>query len=165
MVLGCSGISWTICKQSAPCSRQKTTSTPITQFLQAGCFSWHPTNSVKALKAKIIIKFKKNNNNNAVSICFTVDLVLVFGLVRVVWSADLHIAQLMPLPLTVSCSSKIQIGFTFLVPAHLGSLGQRVVKRVCVFMSYDFLVYCRHLVARSCLLYLVSHWCLCKHVL
>ena len=31
--------------------------------------------------------------------------------------ADLHMAQLMPLPLTVSCSSKIQIGFTFLVPA------------------------------------------------
>ena len=27
---------------------------------------------------------------------------------------------------------KIQIGFTFLVPAHLGSPGQRVVKRVCV---------------------------------
>ena len=35
--------------------------------------------------------------------------------------ADLHIAQLMPLPLTVSCFSKIQIGFTFLVPAHPGS--------------------------------------------
>ena len=35
--------------------------------------------------------------------------------------ADLHMAQLMPLPLTVSCSSKIQIGFTFLVPAHLSS--------------------------------------------
>jgi len=35
--------------------------------------------------------------------------------------ADLHMAQLMPLPLTVSCSSKIQIGFTFLVPAHPGS--------------------------------------------
>jgi len=33
----------------------------------------------------------------------------------------LHMAQLMPLPLTVSCFSKIQIGFTFLVPAHLGS--------------------------------------------
>ena len=30
--------------------------------------------------------------------------------------ADLRMAQLMPLPLTVSCSSKIQIGFTFLVP-------------------------------------------------
>jgi len=34
--------------------------------------------------------------------------------------ADLHMAQLMPLPLTVSCSSKIQIGLTFLVLAHLG---------------------------------------------
>jgi len=46
--------------------------------------------------------------------------------------ADLHIAQLMPLPLTVSCFSKIQIGFTFLVPAHPGSPGQRAVKWVCV---------------------------------
>ena len=34
--------------------------------------------------------------------------------------ADLHMVQLMPLPLTVSCFSKIQIGFTFLVLAHLG---------------------------------------------
>ena len=41
-------------------------------------------------------------------------------------------AQLMPLPLTVSCFSKIQIGFTFLVPTHPGSPGQRAVKRVCV---------------------------------
>jgi len=46
--------------------------------------------------------------------------------------ADLHMAQLTPLPLTVSCSSKIQMGFTFLVPAHPGSPGQRAVKRVCV---------------------------------
>ena len=46
--------------------------------------------------------------------------------------ADLHVAQLMPLPLTVSCFSKIQIGFTFLVPADPGSPGQRDVKRVCV---------------------------------
>ena len=46
--------------------------------------------------------------------------------------ADLHTAQLMPLPLTVSCFSKIQIGFTFLVPADMGSPGQRAVKRVCV---------------------------------
>jgi len=37
--------------------------------------------------------------------------------------ADLHIVRLMPLPLTVSCSSKIQIGFTFLVPAYPGSPG------------------------------------------
>jgi len=34
-------------------------------------------------------------------------------------SADFHMAQLMPLPLTVSCLSKIQIGFTFLLRAHL----------------------------------------------
>jgi len=46
--------------------------------------------------------------------------------------ADLHMFQLMPLPLTVSCVSKIQIGFSFLVPAHLGSPGERAVKRVCV---------------------------------
>ena len=46
--------------------------------------------------------------------------------------ADLHMAQLMSLPLTVSCFSKIQIGFTFLVPAHPGSPGKRAVKRVCV---------------------------------
>ena len=32
--------------------------------------------------------------------------------------ADLHMTQLMPLPLTVSCFSKIQMGFTFLVLAH-----------------------------------------------
>ena len=53
----------------------------------------------------------------------------------VIWleqGADLHMAQLMPLPLTVSCFSKIQIGFTFLVPAHPGSPGKRAVKRVWV---------------------------------
>ena len=38
----------------------------------------------------------------------------------------------MPLPLTVSCFSKIQTGFAFLVPAHPGSPGQRAVKCVCV---------------------------------
>ena len=51
--------------------------------------------------------------------------------------ADLHMAQLMALPLTVSCFSKIQIGFTFLVLAHLGSPGKgpfnkRVRARACV---------------------------------
>jgi len=74
---------------------------------------------------------------------------MVICLVR---GADLHMAQLMPLPLTVSCFSKIQIGlplwypltrvvlnkgtlnskihigFTFLVPAHPGSPEQRAVK-------------------------------------
>jgi len=52
--------------------------------------------------------------------------------------ADLHMAQLMPLPLTVSCFSKIQIGFTFLVPAHLSSPGQRSVIQVCVCVFLQF---------------------------
>ena len=57
--------------------------------------------------------------------------------------ADLHMVQLMPLPLTVSCFSTIQIGFTFLVPAHLGSPGQRAVKRcVCVYAYVSRTVAC-----------------------
>jgi len=36
-----------------------------------------------------------------------------------------------PLPLTISCFNKIQIDFTLLVPAHLGSPRKRAVKRVC----------------------------------
>ena len=53
--------------------------------------------------------------------------------------ADLHMAQQIPLPLTVSCFSKIQIGFTFLVPAHPGSPGQRAVKRMCVCVCVDLM--------------------------
>ena len=52
--------------------------------------------------------------------------------------ADLPIAQLLPLPLTLSCFSKIQIGFTFLVPAHLGSPGQRADKRVLFFIIVSY---------------------------
>jgi len=48
--------------------------------------------------------------------------------------ADLHMAQLMPLPLTVSCFSKIQMGFAFLVLAHPGVALKRAVKRVCGFV-------------------------------
>ena len=54
--------------------------------------------------------------------------------------ADLHMAQLMPLPLTVCCSSKIQIGFTFLVPAHPGSPGKGPLNGcvcVCVHLLDD----------------------------
>ena len=59
--------------------------------------------------------------------------------------ADLHMAQLMPLPLAVSCSSKVQIGFTFLVPAHLGSPGKKplngcVCVCVCILISSQTLV-------------------------
>jgi len=46
-VLGCSDISWAICRQSAPCSRQITTPTPH-HLIFTGCC---PTNSVNALKA------------------------------------------------------------------------------------------------------------------
>ena len=52
--------------------------------------------------------------------------------------ADLHMAQLMPLPLTFS---KIQVAFTFLVPADPGSPGQRAVKRVCVYIVLVALVF------------------------
>ena len=55
--------------------------------------------------------------------------------------ADLHMAQLMPLPLTVACFSKIQIGFTFLVTAHLGSPGKGAVKRVCARVSNELRFY------------------------
>ena len=54
--------------------------------------------------------------------------------------ADLYIAQLMPLPLTASCFSKIQIGFTFLVPAHPGSPGKRAIKRVSVCVMCVYIV-------------------------
>ena len=37
-----------------------------------------------------------------------------------------------PADATVSCFSKIQTGFTFLLLAHLGSPRKRAVKRVCV---------------------------------
>jgi len=67
--------------------------------------------------------------------------------------ADLHMAQLMPLPLTVSSFSKIHIGFTFLVPAHPGSpdkgplnrcvrvcdLSDTVTKNHCICHSVHYL--------------------------
>jgi len=55
--------------------------------------------------------------------------------------ADVHMAQLMPLPLTVSRFSKIQICFTFLVPAYPGSPGKRAVKRVCVCVCVRVIYY------------------------
>jgi len=57
--------------------------------------------------------------------------------------ADLHMAQLMPLPFTVSCFSKIQFGFAFLVPAHPGSPGKGAVKRVCVCLCVCVATYAR----------------------
>jgi len=57
-----------------------------------------------------------------------------------VWN-KVHMAQLVPLPLTVSCFSKIQIGFTFLVLADLGSPGKRAVKWVCVCVCVAMLLF------------------------
>jgi len=56
-----------------------------------------------------------------------------------VWSeVQTHMAQLTPLPLTVSCFSEIQIGFTFLVPAHPGSPGKKGPLNGCVFYLQFF---------------------------
>ena len=55
--------------------------------------------------------------------------------------ADLHMAQLMPLPLTVSCFTKIQIGFTFLVLAHPGSPGKGPLNG-CVYVCVPNVYYC-----------------------
>ena len=64
-------------------------------------------------------------------------------------------AQLMPLPLTVSCFSKIQIGFTFLVLAYPGSHGQRAIKWVCVFNTVYATSYRWYYVSRVCRLSVV----------
>jgi len=65
--------------------------------------------------------------------------------------ADLHVAQLMPLPLTASCFNIIQIGFTILVLADLGSPGKRAIKWVCVYVTVSdrrilalYTVFCLH---------------------
>ena len=57
--------------------------------------------------------------------------ILSGGIICLERGADLHMTQLMPMPLTVSCFSKIQTGFTFLVLAHTGCPGQRANVCVC----------------------------------
>ena len=57
--------------------------------------------------------------------------------------ADVHVAQLMPLPLTVSCFSKIQIGFTFVVPAHPGSPGKGPLNGCVCMLAVEVLCRCR----------------------
>jgi len=55
-------------------------------------------------------------------------------------SADLHMAQLMPLPLTVSCFSNFQIGVTFLVPAYPGTVvPEKVLLNMCVCVTFIFI--------------------------
>ena len=75
-----SSISWAICK-SAPCSRQTTTPAPHhSVFLQAGCPSCRPTNSVKALKAKTT-SWKINTNSY-------IETMLGLLLLVVLWRKD-----------------------------------------------------------------------------
>jgi len=73
---------------------------------------------------------------------------------------DLHMAQLMPLPLTVSCFSKIQIGFTYLVLAHPGSPGKRAVKRVCVCTEQ----LCLQQVVHAFAAFTMSKKCMCSTI-
>ena len=83
------------------------------------------------------------------------------------WGADLHMAQLMPLPRPVSCFSEIQVGFTFLVLAHPGSPGQRTVKRVCVYAFMDIVVhqyYWCGTLSRVCWIMLAAHHVLNMHI-
>ena len=62
-----SGISWAVCK-SAPHSRQITTPAPHhLVFLQVGCPSCRPTNSVKALKGQQYMYMKITQNK--LSLC------------------------------------------------------------------------------------------------
>jgi len=70
--------------------------------------------------------------------------------------ADLHMAQLMPLPLSVSCFS--QIGFTFLVPAHPGS-------PVCVCVCVHACVCARVCVCVCVCLEDISMWTYSIHIL
>jgi len=89
-------------------------------------------------KTKRPCKMPRNSSKWSVVFMVFVVLPLNGGVLVVIClepGADLHTAQLMPLPLTVSCFSKIQTCFTFLVPADTGSPGQRAVKWVCLCCS------------------------------
>ena len=146
------GISWAICK-SAPRSKQITMPPPhCSVFLQAGCPSCRPTNSVKALKAKsnLLLHVLLNHCKLLLPSVLWHGWLGVRKSIRPVknwvmrWQcgvvvslergADcLHMVQLMPLhPKTpiISCLIKIQSGFTFLVPAYPGSPGKQAVKRM-----------------------------------
>ena len=77
------------------------TSSSSVRFLRAGCLSWHPTNSVKALKGWLMR-------------CW-------HGYLLVQSANRLHMVQLMPLPPRHVCFRKIQNGLSFLVQTHLYS--------------------------------------------
>jgi len=56
-----------------------------------------------------------------------------------VWGeVQICMSQLMTLPPTVCCFSKIQIGYTFLAMARLGSPGQRAIELVLLLFVFLF---------------------------
>ena len=59
-----SGISWTISKQSAPRSRQITTTTPHQSIFTGQMLFLFPTNSVKALKANFTMTWLTNHHSH-----------------------------------------------------------------------------------------------------
>jgi len=65
--------------------------------------------------------------------------------------ADLHMAQLMPLPITAS---------SFLVLAYSGSPGKRAVKQVCVCVMLKLTEHC---VLQKCVWQKVVYWNRMKH--
>ena len=81
--------------------------------------------------------------------------VFVFVFICLERGADLHMAQLMPLPLTVSCVRKVQIGFTFLVPAHLGS-PRKGPLNVCVCACVFVLLLVSESQCKGCSIHLES---------
>ena len=141
-----SGISWTIRKQYASCSRQITTTTPHHSIFTGQMLFLTPNQqcqSTEGTKTQLymyiiaalpyqVSKCQKtifgyaSHNSSLPSVLWRCWLGGRKGIrpVKKEWwgagmviclerGADLHMAQLMPMPLTVSCFSKIQIGFTF----------------------------------------------------
>jgi len=147
---GGSGISWSICKAFAPCSRQIRCQYLTTQFLQAGCPSCHPTNSARALKALYC--------NVICNILFAVSAwtLLVWhqeehptakNWVITCWHSYLSVARCKWFaydrwchcyPIT-SCSVKIQNGLAFLVLAYPSSSGIEAVKWVISYWNIQLL--------------------------
>jgi len=115
-----SGISWAVCK-SAPRTRQITLpASHLLVFLQTGCPSCHPTNSAfSACAFRALTLFVGRQEGHPA--CKKTEWWGAGVVICLERGADLHMAQPMPLPLTISCFSKIQIGFTFLVLARPGS--------------------------------------------
>ena len=104
-----SGISWAICK-SAPRSRQITIPALHHQFLQAGCPSCRPTNSVKALKANNAT-FVTSNINIRVSVCVCADVLAVDVLIAGQSLSPVYC-------LNDACHSQTGGNFTYYIPLH-----------------------------------------------